>query len=69
MAFGLLYAPQVRFFSHRHHTVNTIWSLKAIDHHVIGDDEIIEDALFSKRFAAMNPRLYIDLCPKEVVVR
>ncbi|XP_076823082.1 uncharacterized protein LOC143469311 [Clavelina lepadiformis] len=52
--------------NYRHHTVNSIWSLKALDHHVVGDDEIIEDALFSKRFSAMNPRLYVELCPKEI---
>nr|XP_002130149.1 uncharacterized protein LOC100176074 isoform X1 [Ciona intestinalis] len=51
--------------NYRHHTVNSIWSLKALDHHVIGDDEIIEDALFSKRFMTMNPRLWVDLCPKQ----
>ena len=48
--------------------VNSIWSLKALDHHVIGDDEIIEDAIFSKRFRALNPCLFVDLCPKETEV-
>ena len=52
----------------RHHVVNSIWSLKALDHHVIADDEIIEDAIFSKRFQALNPTLSVDLCPKEVAV-
>uniref|UniRef100_H2YJZ8 Leucine-rich repeat and IQ domain-containing protein 3 n=1 Tax=Ciona savignyi TaxID=51511 RepID=H2YJZ8_CIOSA len=51
--------------NYRHHTVNSIWSLKALDHHVIGDEEIIEDSLFSKRFTAMNPKLFVDLCPKQ----
>nr|CAB3260801.1 uncharacterized protein LOC100176074 [Phallusia mammillata] len=54
--------------NYRHHTVNTIWSLKAIDHHVVGDEEIIEDAIFSKRFIALNPALMVDLCPKETEV-
>lgn len=34
----------------------------------MGDDEIIEDALFSKRFVAMNPTLLVDLCPREIEV-
>lgn len=50
----------------RHHIVNSIWTLKALDRHVIADDEIIEDASFSTRFRSLNPALHVDLCPKDV---
>ncbi|KAK7504361.1 hypothetical protein BaRGS_00004227 [Batillaria attramentaria] len=49
--------------NYRHHVVNSIWTLKALDHHVISDEEIIEDALFGGHFAALSPSLKIDLCP------
>ena len=49
--------------NYRHHVVNTIWSLKALDHHVISDEEIIEDAIFTRRFATMAPSFQLDLCP------
>ncbi|XP_005095281.1 uncharacterized protein LOC101845313 [Aplysia californica] len=50
--------------NYRHHVVNSIWSLKALDHHVISDEEIIEDAVFSRRFTALSPPFRIDLCPQ-----
>lgn len=53
--------------NYRHHTVNSIWTLKALDLHVISDEEIIEDAQFSGRFQAHHPSLFVDLCPKEKV--
>ena len=43
--------------------VNAVCSLKALDHYVIGDDEVIEEVAFGKRFKAQNPNLFIDLCP------
>ncbi|XP_022085158.1 uncharacterized protein LOC110976310 [Acanthaster planci] len=41
--------------TYRHHIVNSIWSLKALDYYVISDEEIIEDASFGGHFASMNP--------------
>ncbi|CAG5134410.1 unnamed protein product [Candidula unifasciata] len=51
--------------NYRHHVVNTIWTLKALDMHVISDEEIIEDAVFRyAQFAALSPAFRVDLCPK-----
>ena len=41
--------------------VNTMWSLKALDFHVISDGEIIEDVVTVPRFAALSPSLRVDL--------
>ncbi|KAH9500747.1 hypothetical protein Btru_076384, partial [Bulinus truncatus] len=49
--------------NYRHHIVNSIWTLKALDHFVISDEEIIEDAVFSGRFEALSPPFRIHLCP------
>lgn len=49
--------------NYRHHVVNSIWTLKALDMHVISDEEIIEDAVFDCHFKALTPPLRIDLCP------
>lgn len=50
--------------NYRHHVVNTVWSLKALDHHVISDEEIIEDAVFkSTRFSALQKQFEVDICP------
>ena len=38
------------FHACRHHVVNSIWSLKALDRHVISDEEIIEDADFGGKY-------------------
>ena len=44
--------------------VNTIWSLKALDHHTVSDEEIIEDAVFKNtRFASKNKVFEIELAP------
>ncbi|XP_071948102.1 uncharacterized protein [Antedon mediterranea] len=40
--------------SYRHHVVNSIWSLRALDYHVISDEEIIEDAIFGGNFQTMH---------------
>ncbi len=50
--------------NYRHHVVNSIWSLRALDGHVISDEEIIEDARFRNDFSALQPRFRIDLCPQ-----
>lgn len=47
--------------NYRHHVVNSIWSLKALDHFVIADEEIIEEADFGGRFAAMTKHFKTDL--------
>lgn len=39
---------------YRHHVINTIWSLKALDRHVVSDEEIIEGARFGGRFSAQS---------------
>lgn len=50
--------------------VNTIWTLKALDHHVVSDEEIIEDAVFKNtRFASRNKVFEIDLAPTYPKVR
>ncbi|CAC5373033.1 Leucine-rich repeat and IQ domain-containing protein 3 [Mytilus coruscus] len=49
--------------NYRHHVVNSIWSLKALDHYVISDEEIIEDAIFGGRFCTQNEEFKINLCP------
>ncbi|KAL8596772.1 hypothetical protein ACOMHN_053868 [Nucella lapillus] len=49
--------------NYRHHVVNSIWTLKALDHHVISDEEIIEDAFFGGGFCALSPSFKLDVCP------
>ncbi|XP_072015382.1 uncharacterized protein [Amphiura filiformis] len=41
--------------SYRHHVVNSVWTLKALDHYVISDEEIIEDAVFGGHYSTMHP--------------
>ncbi|XP_060686014.1 leucine-rich repeat and IQ domain-containing protein 3-like [Hemiscyllium ocellatum] len=47
--------------NYRHHIVNSILSLKALDHFVISDEEIIEDWPKSEEFKALSPHFFIDL--------
>lgn len=42
---------------YRHHIVNLIWSLRALDYHIVSDSEIIEGANFPGRFAPLSPQL------------
>jgi hypothetical protein len=53
----------------RHHVVNTIWSLKAVDNYVISDEEIIDGATFGGRFAALSPHFFIEPCRGATVSR
>lgn len=46
---------------YRHHVVNLIWSLRALDHHVVSDSEVIEGADFPGRFAPMAPEVMLKL--------
>ena len=47
--------------NYRHHVVNGIWSLKALDYFVISDEEVIEDSSMSDPFAARTKNFKIDL--------
>ncbi|XP_004679575.1 PREDICTED: leucine-rich repeat and IQ domain-containing protein 3 [Condylura cristata] len=48
---------------YRHVLVNSIWSLKALDNHVISDEEIIQNWHLPERFRTCNHRLYFNFCP------
>ncbi|XP_007947821.1 leucine-rich repeat and IQ domain-containing protein 3 [Orycteropus afer afer] len=48
---------------YRHVLVNSIWSLKALDHHVISDEEIIQNWHLPERFRTCNDRLSFNFCP------
>ena len=48
---------------YRHHVVNTLIVLKALDHYIVADEEIIEDLQSTERFTAFRPQLKINLCP------
>ncbi|XP_012298170.2 leucine-rich repeat and IQ domain-containing protein 3 isoform X2 [Aotus nancymaae] len=48
---------------YRHVLVNSIWPLKALDHHVISDEEIIQYWHLPERFKACNHRLFFNFCP------
>ncbi|XP_041368194.1 uncharacterized protein LOC121382712 [Gigantopelta aegis] len=52
--------------NYRHHVVNSVWSLKALDSYVISDEEIIEDALFDGPYSTMQPPFRIDLSKPSV---
>ncbi|XP_036613696.1 leucine-rich repeat and IQ domain-containing protein 3 [Trichosurus vulpecula] len=52
---------------YRHVVVNSIWSLKILDHYVISDEEVIENWPLPERFKALNRRLFCDITP--VVVK
>ena len=57
-----LYDTPLSLIQHyRHQVINTIFSLKALDWFVIADEEIIEDAKFGGRFAALSPNFSINL--------
>ncbi|RNA33875.1 leucine-rich repeat and IQ domain-containing 3 [Brachionus plicatilis] len=50
--------------NYRHHAVNSIVTLKALDFHVISDEEIIEEAVFKNAFSACSENFRIDLTIK-----
>ncbi|XP_027250997.1 leucine-rich repeat and IQ domain-containing protein 3 isoform X2 [Cricetulus griseus] len=54
---------------YRHVLVNSIWPLKALDHHVISDEEIIQNWHLPERFKAFNPRLFFKFCPALIKMR
>jgi hypothetical protein len=48
--------------NYRHHAVNSILTLKALDKHVVSDEEIIEEASFTNgKFCAMSEWFRINL--------
>ncbi|XP_014643759.1 PREDICTED: leucine-rich repeat and IQ domain-containing protein 3 [Ceratotherium simum simum] len=47
---------------YRHFLVNSIWPLKALDHHVISDEEIIQNWHLPERFKTYNCRLFFEFC-------
>lgn len=47
---------------YRHHVVNTLIILKALDHYIVADQEIIEDLKATERFSAFRQELRIKLC-------
>ena len=47
--------------NYRHHTVNSIQSLKALDDYVISDEEIIEEARLDNMFSAKSAPFKIHL--------
>ncbi|XP_069334177.1 leucine-rich repeat and IQ domain-containing protein 3 [Eulemur rufifrons] len=48
---------------YRHVLVNSIWPLKALDYHVISDEEIIQNWHLPERFQTCNHRLFFNFCP------
>nr|XP_023417035.1 leucine-rich repeat and IQ domain-containing protein 3-like [Cavia porcellus] len=48
---------------YRHVLVNSIWTLKALDHHVISDEEIIQNWHLPERFKACSDRFFFNFCP------
>nr|XP_019599320.1 PREDICTED: leucine-rich repeat and IQ domain-containing protein 3 [Rhinolophus sinicus] len=48
---------------YRHVLVNSIWTLKALDHHVISDEEIIQNWHLPERFKTYNQRLFFNFSP------
>ncbi|XP_021567713.1 leucine-rich repeat and IQ domain-containing protein 3 [Carlito syrichta] len=48
---------------YRHVLVNSIWPLKALDHHVISDEEIVQNWHLPERFKTCNHRLFFNFCP------
>ncbi|KAF6109936.1 leucine rich repeats and IQ motif containing 3 [Phyllostomus discolor] len=48
---------------YRQTLVNNVCSLKALDHHVISDEEIIQNWHLPERFRTYNHRLFFNFCP------
>ena len=54
-------SPVALLQNYRHRVVNGLWSLKALDHFIIADEEIIEETEFGGRFSAMTKNFKHDL--------
>ena len=55
--------------NYRHHTVNSIQTLKALDFYVISDEEIIEEARLDNIFGARSAPFRINLSVPRAQVR
>ncbi|KAG9270110.1 leucine-rich repeat and IQ domain-containing protein 3 isoform X1 [Astyanax mexicanus] len=49
--------------NYRHCVVNSLWSLKALDHHVISDQEIVENWCLHPKFKTMASHFSVNLYP------
>jgi len=47
--------------NNRHHVINTIYTLKALDHFVVSDEEIIEDAKYNNKFSGRSQAFRINM--------
>jgi len=47
--------------NYRHHVINTIYTLKALDHFVVSDEEIIEDAKYNNKFSGRSQAFRINM--------
>jgi len=66
-ALTLYNCPITERSGYRHHVVNTIWTLKALDHYVLSDEEIIEDAqFFNENFKPLSEQMRVNLCPSNI---
>jgi hypothetical protein len=55
--------------NYRHHTVNSIQSLKALDDYVISDEEIIEEARLGNNFGTKSQSFRINLAVPRAQVK
>lgn len=63
-ALTLYNCPIAERSGYRHHVVNTVWTLKALDHFILSDQEIIEDANFRQdSFKPFSTEMRINLSP------
>lgn len=64
IALTLYNCPIYKRSGYRHHTVNTMWSIKALDHYILSDEEIIEGVTFGKsKYHAFSKNLKVNLNP------
>jgi hypothetical protein len=61
--------PVSQSSGYRHRCVNLLWSLVALDHHVVSDEEIIEGAVFPGRFKAQAPCTHLNTYIPSIDVR
>ncbi|CAF1015372.1 unnamed protein product [Adineta steineri] len=47
--------------NYRHHVVNSVWTLKALDSHVVADDEIIEKTRFPEPYTSQSNSFKLNL--------
>ncbi|XP_066499378.1 leucine-rich repeat and IQ domain-containing protein 3 [Hoplias malabaricus] len=49
--------------NYRHCVVNTVWTLKALDKHIISDEEIVQNWLLPPKFKTMSAQFGVNLYP------